>query len=295
MSGLRHASLGLLLLVGCGESGGERSLAVAHTVGFGTEMGEVDGRAITIGVDLDGQDTVERGSACFQEDYVAPDGRTGIDNSFASIFSLVEGVFQEGTVEGIIQGTINNGRLLLLFEVEGVDDWQNDPDVEVSVFLGDGRPVVGPDDRLVPNQTFDERLEVPRNRVSGRITDGVLETEAFDTTLPLTFFNVFFDLRLFNTQIRATVNELGEWEGVLAGGMPKEDLLDVSMQADAMQGIQVTPLVLTFLPGWTDLAFDEATGECNQISAVLSFRTTRAFLFDDAPPEGPAEEATESL
>lgn len=263
--------------------GGEELMVVAREVTFAAREAEVeDGPDISVGVDLDGVDTqmMEEG-ACFQADFISPDGRRGVDNAFAFLFELVESFFQEGTVEGIIQGTINEGRLLMMFGVTGVDDWENDDSVMLEVFLGTGRPDVGGDGFIVSGQTFDRDLESETTFVPASIVNGALETEPFELTMPMAFFNVFFDLRLHGAKIRAEVTPDGEWSGVVAGAIDGQDVVDLAVQADMMQEIQVSGILESLLPNWVDLGYDASSGTCSQLSATLVFESTRAFVFDE--------------
>lgn len=262
---------------------GEELMVVAREVTFAAREAEVeDGPDISVGVDLDGVDTqVMEEGACFQADFISPDGRRGVDNAFAFLFELVESFFQAGTVEGIIQGTINEGRLLMMFGVTGVDDWENDDSVMLEVFLGTGRPDVGGDGFIVSGQTFDRDLESETTFVPASIVNGALETEPFELTMPMAFFNVFFDLRLHGAKIRAEVTPDGEWSGVVAGAIDGQDVVDLAVQADMMQEIQVSGILESLLPNWVDLGYDASSGTCSQLSATLVFESTRAFVFDE--------------
>lgn len=277
----------LTLLSACtADVGGDSLMVVAQQVTFAAREAEVeDGPDVSIGVDLDGVDTqVEEEGGCFQADFISPDGRRGVDNAFAFLFELVETAFQAGTVEGIIQGTINEGRLLMMFGVTGVDDWNNDDEVMLEVFLGDGRPDIGGDGFIVPGQTFDRDPESEAIFVRASIVDGALETDAFELTMPMAFFNVFFDLRLHGAKVRAEVSPDGQWHGVVAGAIDNADVIDLAVQADMMQGIQVAGLLESLLPGWADLGYDPAEDTCTQLSATLAFRSTTSFVYGDAPP-----------
>ncbi|MFT5353858.1 MAG: hypothetical protein ACI9KE_001058 [Polyangiales bacterium] len=284
---MRHLLIGLTLLGACTADveSGEALMVVARQVTFAAREAEVeDGPDISVGVDLDGVDTqMPEEGACFQADFVSPDGRRGVDNAFAFLFELVESFFQEGTVEGIIQGTINEGRLLMMFGVTGVDDWENDESVVLEVFLGDGRPDIGGDGFIVSGQTFDRDLESETIFVSASIVNGALETEAFELTMPMAFFNVFFDLRLHGAKIRAEVSPDGEWRGVVAGAIDGQDVVDLAVQADMMQEIQVSGILENLLPNWVDLGYDASAGTCSQLSATLVFESTRTFVFDEPP------------
>ncbi len=280
-------ALALVLLAAAGfscgsEATGESALAVVTTIGFASRNGEmVDAIDVSDGIDLDARVGGDADS-CRKVDFVAPDGRPGIDNQFTYLFEIVEDMAEEGTIEGIVQGSINNGRLLMMIDLEGVDDWVNDDDVTVRVFNGAGRPTLGSDGYIVPDQTFDKD---PGSEVSvghGRIVDGVLETDPFEVELPMAFFNVFFDLRLQNARVRAHVSPEGVTDGLVGGGVSIEDILGIAEMADAMQEVQYRPILSTILPGFADM--EKVGNACTALSANLRFESRRAFLYTTEPP-----------
>ena len=245
----------------------------------GEEMGGVE---VSPGLNLDDlvSDRLDT-AGCNRSDFMSPDGTQGIDNQFTYLFEAIEEVFPN-TVEGIIQGTINEGRLLLMFELNGVDDLRNDEDVELRIFLAEGRPDLSADNRIVPNQTFDQRLDSPVSVAQGHIRDGVFEAGPFDVEFPVAVFDVFFDLFLTGARMKAVVNEDGTMDGFFGGGMAATQIVEVAMRADELQGIELTPIINVLLPRWVDLYPDE-DGRCTQLSTTMAFHATTAFIFEDAP------------
>ncbi|HJK92598.1 MAG TPA: hypothetical protein RMH85_11485 [Polyangiaceae bacterium LLY-WYZ-15_(1-7)] len=273
----------LLALTSCGDGGeGGRETMVVSELTFGARTGEeVDGRDVSHGIDLDGRVSDRSDAeACNRADFVAPDGREGIDNQFTFLVEAINDVFQAGTVDGIIQGTINEGRLLLMIDVQGIDDPMNDGDVTVRLFLGEGRPDLSGEDRIVPNQTFDLKEEAEVATFPGRITDGVLEAGPFTTEIPVAVFNVFFDLKLHDAQLVAERDEDGTWSGIVGGGVATDQIMNVAMMADAMQGEQISPALRALLPRWVDMGKGE-DGRCTQLSAALLFESQPAFVYPD--------------
>lgn len=263
----------------------ETSSAVVTTIGFAARNGDVVGELeVSDGIDLDGNvsDRTDVDS-CRKVDFVAPDGRTGIDNQFTFLFETVEEMAEEGTVEGIIQGSINGGRLLLMIEVDGVDDWIDDDSVSVRVFNAVGTPNLAADGYLVPDQTFDIDPDSPINEGTGRIVDGVLETDPFEVELPMAFFNVFFDLRLVGAQIRADIGPEGVTSGVMGGAVTIDQILEIAAMADDMQEVQYGGLLMGVLPGMADM--ERVDGRCTALSANLYFESRRAFLYPEPAPE----------
>lgn len=285
----------MALVASCGDPVGETQLLVIQELGFGSRTGdEIGGMVVAQGLDVDQRVSDRTDSeTCNTRDFVSPEGIPGVDNQFTFLYDAVVGFFQDGTVEGIVQGSINEGRLLLMLEVVDVDDTQQDEDVTVNLFLGEGRPDIGADGLIVPAQTFDRRTDAETVAIPGRIVDGVLEAGPFDAIIPMAFFDVFFDLDLHGARLRAEQNDDGSWSGMIGGGVEAETLINVAREADMRQEIQVTAAIMAILPGYLDLGYDPETRRCTQISAALQFRATSAFLYDapavaaDDPLEDP--------
>lgn len=269
------------------EVGGATETAVVTELLFGKLQYDDEGNRIAEGrhdyaegLNLDGRvSNATDLEGCRRFDQISPDGEEGIDNQCAVLFETIEDMFP-GAVEGIIQGTINEGRLLLMIELDGVDDPMNDERVEVRVFLGEGRPDLSARDRIASHQTFDIDTEAPISVTRGRIEDGVLHASGFDVEFPVAVFNVFFDLKLNDAQIRATRNDAGGWDGMIGGGITIEQILTVTRMADDMQEIQITPILELVLPTMSDLDRDPETNRCNQLSAGMVFTSTPAFTFE---------------
>ncbi|MCB9599748.1 MAG: hypothetical protein H6722_24060 [Sandaracinus sp.] len=264
---------------------GATSAVVVSQIGFGARTGdEIDGIEVAVGLDIDGRtsDTSDE-LGCKRRDFMAPDGRAGIDNQFTFLYETVAEVFQDGVVEGIIQNSINEGRLLLMYQLSGVDDPLNDDEVEVAIFLGEGRPDLNSNNRIVGSQTFDRRLDASVTTTRGRIVDGVLETDAFDIEMPMAFFNVFFDLQLSEARIRGEMHEDGGMVGVLAGAVSMEQIYEIGRMADGAQELQITPTLQMLLPRWADLLPGD-DGRCTHLSAALTFESVPAFVYEDVAP-----------
>ena len=87
---------------------------------------------VSDGFDLDGVDSQgPEESTCYTVDSVDPEGRTGIDNQLAYIWTDLEGLVGEAS-KGLIQGAINEGRFLASGSASEV---QSDPDVQAA-YLG---------------------------------------------------------------------------------------------------------------------------------------------------------------
>src|SRR5689334_15498019 len=89
---------------------------VISTLGF-TRVDPMKGTAPGFDVDgvvSDGTDA----ASCNKKDFTGPNGEKGIDNQLAALIPDVEKVLGNA-VDGLLQGAINNGDLLILMNVEG--------------------------------------------------------------------------------------------------------------------------------------------------------------------------------
>ncbi len=283
----------LALLAGCADDAGGASAGLCSVsrssdsqLVVATQLHFVvpDDDGVSVGFDLDDRVSGARDApSCNRPDYVAPDGTPGVDNQFSVLWDVLVSAVGDA-VEGLIQGVINDGTLLLLFRLEGVDDFQNDPCVNVALFKGAGRPDLGTSGFIAPSQTFDVAEGTPFTETAGYIEDGVLHAGPFDTVIPIAIFSVVADLRLHGALLEARIAEDGSLSGTIGGGVEREQIVEVGeMAAEADSSART---ILKGLPLLLDLSTDldrqEEDGKCHQISTVMTFESTPAFLYPDA-------------
>ena len=75
-------------------------------------------------------------------------------------------------------------------------------------------------------------------------------------------------------------DEDGTWSGIVGGGVATDQIMNVAMMADAMQGEQISPALRALLPRWVDMGKGE-DGRCTQLSAALLFESQPAFVYPD--------------
>jgi hypothetical protein len=263
----------------CGGNSIEPVVRLATKVSFGVD----DGQGNSPGFNLDkmvsdGSDEV----SCNILDFTDPkDGTPGIDNQFAGLWKVIVDVVGDA-VEGLLQGVINDGSLLMIFEMEGVEDMKNDACITINLFNGAGKPDLTTENKIAPNQTFDRKVNSPFSKATnGKIKDGIVTAGPFEAVVPIAIFQVFFDLRIHDAYIRAKLNEDGTMTGMIGGGVEVEQILEIGAQAAAMDSN--ASVINSFLPNFvwrnSDLAYNPEDGKCHQLSSVLTFETTPAFVF----------------
>lgn len=255
---------------------------VTSKLGFVThnEDGSIEG------FDLDGAISTGHytdGTGCGLADQSSSDGTPGIDNNLApTLEAIIE--LTGDAVDGLVQQAINDGTLLVMLRLEGVDDLRNDPHVVVRLLKGSGRPQLATTNFIAPSQTFDVDDSTPESLGTGRIVDGHLEAGPFEAVIPLRFFGVSANMRLHDALFRGDIAEDGTLEnGMMGGGIELTQILDLANQAGAMDhnAAIIAMSANAFLEPTVDLGFDGTA--CNQISAALRFEAEPAFLLGDEP------------
>jgi hypothetical protein len=240
---------------------------------------------IVAGFNIDGRvsDTTDA-MGCFKADYMSPppDSETGVDNQLGPI---VAGLGSGFDISGSIASAIAAGDLLILFEVEGVDDPMDDPEIGLSMYYGQlpvgvSMPMTGPDGRLAPGQTFDidprsydaagrRRIYVPGSIVGGRLRAGPVR---IFLDLGLVGGGIALDLR--ETHLRANLAADGATfsTGVLGASLDVDET--AAMLAVAI-GFDVT-IVRSVLASQSDLDASPDGRTCASLSAGMVFEAVAA-------------------
>lgn len=265
----------LLLLAGCSEPSQTRWGALSYL-----ELArEVDG--VSNGFDLDGQTTAEGdGEACGIADYTNPDGDAGIDNAIARVIPALEAT-EGAALESLINERINDGEVLMIFGISGVDDFLNDDDVQFTFLRGFGTPIVGASNLIVSGQTFEVDDDQEPVTVDGAsLVDGVLHADGASVQFPVTVFDASPTLAMDDVRVHFEYDERGDFTGYLGGALNYDILLDGLLNTGIGDSLEAA-LPLMFESN-ADLHSDE-DGDCSRLSLTIELLGVNAHLFD--PPE----------
>ncbi len=227
------------------------------------------------GLDLDDRVTAAgEPTGCGRPDFTAPDGRRGVDNQLARLLPAVDQM-TGGALDGLVQGVINNGQLLVAFSLEGLEDRCDDPDVTLVVQRVAGTPFVGNDGLLDPGQTFDLQRSEPITRARGRVEGGVFSLTPTRIPLPVAVLDARFVLNMYGARARLRLDEAGGARGVLGGG------ISVAEFGAEVERFGIDPplrgVIRTSMRLAADLAPDEG-GSCQQVSAAVEVLARPAFV-----------------
>ncbi len=232
---------------------------------------------IAPGMDLDGitsDDADPRG--CRKADYTSPGGHEGVDNQLGFLVPLVEETLGN-VITGTVQSSINEGSLLLIIGMQGLDEGPEDDCVGLSVERGGGMPILGTDGFIEPWQTFELEPEGGRNFApDAPMTEGILLAGPFEFELTLVIQGNRFFFSMKNSWARLDMNADGDViDGQLAGAIDVAALSETLMNVEAGDFAR---LVVPLLRSEADLAPDE-TGRCQQISTSFRFTAVPGFVY----------------
>lgn len=230
-----------------------------------------------IGANLDEEVTASGDpGGCGVEDYIHPDGTTGVDNALARILPLIEGMLDEPIAEQL-GAQISEGSLLITVALTGVDGAD---DSEVMGILypdgaipAEGMPVLE-GGTLAPGQTIDidsEAINIPGAIVDGRF---VASLPNFPVDIPLEADTLVLNVSqaIFSGDI--TVN--GMENGEIAGSLSIDELAI----AIGASGLIDEDGARGLLGGFGDLEPNPEGTICARISLGLGFTAVPAIQGD---------------
>ncbi len=220
------------------------------------------------------------------DDFVDPiSGEKGVDNQLFRAYGCTAIMRAEPgtrpTWPSIQWNTVQPQMGAWLIEVSGIDDIQNDDDVEVRVSQATRPVVLDAVGEVQADLTFQEDSNpVTKNEVHASIKDGMLTTESFDLALNGHRW-AWPEMRFKDARIRVKLEENGNATGIL-GGFHKWAPLYVP-QAEGGAGYE--GMLSMDLPGMyyafrklADADLDPETGLNLSISTTFSVEAVPAFI-----------------
>lgn len=254
------------------DEGGETITTVVNTL---TYARQVDG--IANGFNLDGViSDNEDETGCFKPDLVSPDGTLGVDNAFSALIPALEST-EAVALETLIQNSINNGELLLMLEISGIDDWQNDDCVSVGIYRATGVPLVGTDGLLLDGQSFKRDWDLPWSQVEQvSIVDGVLNAVPMDIELPVQVLDEFLELEMHDGGVHMTINEDHTMDGFFGGAVPINIFTDIVTLPD----VNIPDAIVSLIAAAADV-FPDENGVCQDMSVAFEITALPGFFYPE--------------
>jgi len=242
---------------------------------------ELEGDGVARGFDLDGRRSEDGDEeSCGHGDFTSPEGREGVDNQLAELWATIAPLVGE-QAHALLQNAVNEGRVLVMLELEGVDDLWDDEDVTLNIFKGSLRPHIGTQGVITPDQTFDFDYESPISSATGlKIVGGQLIAGPLEINIPVTILSLDVVVKVELARVQLTLNQEGEMSGYLTGALHVPTLTEALINTDAEREAR---LVAPFFERNADMV--KVDGVCTYLSMGLSFEATRAFVVRDLTRE----------
>ena len=236
-----------------------------------------DGK-LAVGINLDGKTD--------SSDFVGPNGEKGIDNQLWRAIGCIK-IFREEASPEEIKQQFSSPMAPALFEVRKVNDWRNDPDVELVVY--NSNDAIATDARGGPLRHASYDVDpAPRYqaRAQGKIVNGVLTTEPFDMVLHYKgqIIDAVRDIR--QARLRATFKPDGAIDGRLYGYYTTKSFWEM-MRQFTQNGADQTQIACPGLRAavdrFADGVRDPRTRKYTAISSAFYFYGVPAHAVQSAP------------
>jgi hypothetical protein len=266
----------LALLAGCGEANRckhrtEPETAVVTELTFTRET-----EGVSNGFDLDGDVTAEGAGPCGIGDYVDAEGNEGVDNAFARILPALMAT-EANAVEGLIANAIASGELLLMFEIDGLDDPEDDECADFTLTRGSGTPLVDSSNKVLANQTFDRDPEFATTTIEQvSFAESTVVARPFSIELPMQIFEVSLELPIHEMAMQVTLQEDGSYKGFFGGATDVDYLIGIAEYEDVDDAL--AGILKTLMDANADLS-PRDDGTCGQISVNFDITAQPAFFY----------------
>ncbi len=244
-------------------------------------------RSQAAGFNVDGQDSGDGSMALdanceeFNRDFISVTdaNHVGVDNALQGLVGTIEGLLNAadcpgmmtaGCLDANLQSQIEDGSLLLVIQVSGVNDFMYDSAITMQMHLaevpGGGMPMVSGGGGLAGGQTLTSTMSLG-DPVMGDIFNGRLR--AATPLLPLTIAAGDFNLTLNITQaqVRFNIAEDALSNGAIGGVVTVNAIVEAA--AALMPGIEDT--VRSVVESVADVTPGPDPAVCEAVSLGLTF------------------------
>ena len=246
------------------------------------------------GLDLDGADSkAEGGSGCAHDDFIGPDGETGIDNQHWRLMGCVAAYQPGGLIDNLYEanGFVDGNAAPVLIELTGVDNLRNDDDVELRFFSSGDAVTFDARGKALPDATMTAHDD-PRfhsKPVAAKIVDGVLTSEpTADLYIKVKTQTMDNEFHYRDARVRAEVAADGSLKGLIGAYWDGDNLYDamnrqyigenhVGRIAAITRGYMCAGMY-NAIPRIADGHPDPETGKCTSVSHAVHFEAVPAFV-----------------
>ncbi|NHO65827.1 hypothetical protein G8770_09760 [Aestuariicella hydrocarbonica] len=183
------------------------------------------------GINMDGVNTPvgtsNDANSCHHSDFIGINGEAGVDNQFYRLVGCSRS-FQTSGASNTYGIEMLTGAWGILISVSGVDDLNNDDEVEVGLYANADPIRLSPGRNPLQYATYAMDQD-PRFRATtrGKIQNGVLITEPVTVRFHSIVNSLRLERELQDAQLQMTLSEDGVLDSYLAGYTPVETMYDL--------------------------------------------------------------------
>jgi len=211
---------------------------------------------------------------CYHKDLIDPLGNEGIDNAMSALIPTLD-LTEAFAVEGIIEDSINNGELILMLQLLGLDNSEQDDCMELRILKGEGNPMVGTNGQLLDGQSFSINTETPPSVVENvAIEEGTFLANPLEMDIPVRVLDKNLVFSMKKGSLRGTFQDDGTLTGSLGGALSLFDLIEIV----SFEEVADTDILISLLKQATDLSPNEE-GTCEELSVAFEFTAIPAYIY----------------
>lgn len=239
------------------------------------------------GMNLDGNtDGTATKNTCAHDNFTSPEGVAGIDNQMYRLLGCIYGWRDSGYLETNANGELRDtSQGVILLEISGVDDRENDPEVVVRMHRANDVLPKDSQGNILPHASYRVH-EVPRygKPAAGKIVDGVLTTEPIEAFLPYYANLNHAEIHLKDMRVEIDL-DAGDNRaaGIIAGYRDFDNFWDFFRKGEylSVTGQFSCPAVYVAAKELADGYPDPETGECTALSSSYSIEAIPAFIIHE--------------
>lgn len=251
----------------------------------------------SFGVNLDGEvDGAATAKTCAHQNFTHPDGTPGVDNQMYRLFGCVYGWRKGGLPElNAHEGRGTSGLGMILIEVTGVDDVQNDDDVTVTFHRSVDQFALDGTGRPLPFSSYNIDVVDGKSRygdrLKGSIKNGTITTTRGDVRLPFYGNYHFMHPSIRDMDLRLEIAADGAAaKGMITGYYNMDAFLHyVGGMVGHTSTADNCPAMYVAAHELADGYPDPATGQCTHLSTAFEVGAYAAFIIHPSPEQKVAD------